>query len=246
MKSLRTRTILIGVAAVLTCATGASAAAAPSPSAEPAVPAGFTDTVVAAVPSPTALARTPDGRVLVTDQSGKVRVIKNGVLLATPALDITDKVCSDGERGLLGIAVDPQFATNHFVYVYYTFKKYGGCPTSNIYVPVNRIARFAMDGDVLRPFSEKVLIDGIVNFGGNHNGGYIGFGHDGMLYVSVGDGGCDYTGASGCAAEQRHLASEEHVARQGAAHHATAASRPTTRSPVPAPRAATRVGSRTG
>jgi len=210
MKSLRTRTIAISVAGVLVCAIGASsatgsvagAAATPRrPAATAVLPAGFTDTVVAAVPSPTALAAIPDGRKLVTDQTGKLRVIKQGVLLAAPAIDVTYKVCSNSERGLLGVAVDPHFTTNHFVYLYYTFKKYGTCGTLSAQVPVNRVSRFVMSGDSLLPFSERVLIDGIVNFGGNHNGGYVGFGHDGMLYASVGDGGCDYTGESGCAAD---------------------------------------------
>jgi glucose/arabinose dehydrogenase len=207
MKSLRTRTIAISVAGVLVCAaaatgSGAVAAATPRQAVSLAtVPAGFTDTVVAAVPSPTALAAIPDGRKLVAQQTGKLRVIKQGVLLAAPAIDLAYKVCSNSERGLLGVAVDPHFTTNHFVYLYYTFKKYGTCGTLTAQVPVNRVSRFVMSGDSLLAFSERVLIDGIVNFGGNHNGGYVGFGHDGMLYVSVGDGGCDYTGVSGCAGD---------------------------------------------
>src|SRR5262245_27412653 len=77
-----------------------------------------------AVAVPTALAFTPDGRLLVTQQTGQLRVYQNGALLAAPALDLTvgDKICPYFERGLLGVAVDPDFAANHYIYVYYTFK----------------------------------------------------------------------------------------------------------------------------
>lgn len=199
---------MLAVAGLLACAVGttgtAAVAGAVSERAAPAVarlPVGFTDTVVAGVPSPVALAETPDGRMLVADQTGKVWVIKNGSLLATPALDISTKVCSDNERGLLGVAVDPKFTTNGFVYVYYTFRKFANCNTFSVDVPVNRVARFKMTGDKIAKTTQLVLIDGMKSYAGNHNAGYVGFGHDGLLYVSVGDGGCDYTGATGCAAD---------------------------------------------
>lgn len=204
MKSFRTRSVAIGVVGLLACAAAAAVSGGPAGAAAPRgavahLPAGFTDTVVAPVHSPTALAETPDGRVLVTDENGKLRVIKNGSLLPKAALNITRKVCSNGERGLLGIAVDPSFATSGFVYVYYTFKKFPKCQIQTTKVPVNRVSRFTMVGDTIDPLTELVLIDGIVNFAGNHNAGFVGFGHDGMLYVSVGDGGCDFSGVTGCA-----------------------------------------------
>src|ERR671921_2638559 len=107
----------------------------------PAVtPANFTDTLITRVGSPTALAFTPDGRMLVTTATGRLRVYKDGALLPNPALDISGKVCTNGGRGLVGIAVDPNFATNNYIYLFYTFKKHGVCPqwpnTAN--VPVNR------------------------------------------------------------------------------------------------------------
>ena len=191
--------IAIGIAGLLVSVAGATGSgAAPQPA---VVPTGFTDTVFARVPAPTALAATPDGRKLVTDQSGKLRVVQGGVVIATPALDITAKVCSNSERGLLGVAVDPHFAMNHFVYLYYTFSKFAACPFGTSQVPVNRVSRFTMTGNTINPTSETILIDNMPSFGGNHNAGYVGFGHDGMLYISVGDGGCDYTGATGCSAD---------------------------------------------
>src|SRR6185436_14545749 len=74
--------------------------------------------VTASLSNPTAMAFTPDGRVLICQQGGQLRVVKNGSLLSTPAITLT--VNSSGERGLIGIAVDPAFATNHFIYLYYT------------------------------------------------------------------------------------------------------------------------------
>src|SRR5688500_941509 len=81
------------------------------------LPPGFGDQLVATVGAPTALAFTPDGRTLVTTQPGLLRVVRNGSLLPTPALDLTATICANSERGLLGVAVDPQFATNRFVYL---------------------------------------------------------------------------------------------------------------------------------
>jgi glucose/arabinose dehydrogenase len=160
-----------------------------------AVPAGFSDDLVTTIAGPTALDFTPDGRMLVTTQSGTLRVVENNVLLASPAVDLTAKICTNAERGLLGIAVDPAFATNGFVFLYYSFNKGGTCGNTT----VNRVARFVMSGNTLG--GEVVLIDNIPSPSGNHNGGDLQFGKDGMLYVSVGDGGCDYPGGtpSGCA-----------------------------------------------
>jgi glucose/arabinose dehydrogenase len=119
----------------------------------------------------------PDGRLFVSQQGGRLRVIKNGVLLANPFVTIV--VDSHGDRGLIGMAFDPAFTTNHFVYVYYT------TPTP---VPHNRVSRFTAAGDLAVAGSEKVLID-LPNLGTEiiHNGGSIHFGADGKLYIAVGD-----------------------------------------------------------
>src|SRR3954468_8403507 len=84
------------------------------------LPAGFTETQFGSNfnGTPTAMAFAPDGRLFVCLQTGQLRVIKNGVLLATPFVSLS--VNSSGERGLLGIAFDPNFAANQFVYLYYT------------------------------------------------------------------------------------------------------------------------------
>jgi glucose/arabinose dehydrogenase len=145
------------------------------------LPGGFAETRVATgLANPTAMAIAPDGRVFVAQQGGALRVIKNGALLSQPFLTVS--VNASGERGLLGIAFDPQFATNNFVYVYYT--------TSS--APIhNRVSRFtasAANPDVATAGSEVQILDlPSLSSATNHNGGAIHFGTDGKLYIAVGD-----------------------------------------------------------
>ena len=141
------------------------------------VPSGFVDTAVATgLRMPTAMAIAPDGRIFVCEQGGTLRVIKNGTLLPTPFLSAT--VSSAGERGLLGVAFDPNFGSNGFVYVYYT------AVTPTIH---NRVSRFTAAGDVAVAGSETVILELETLSATNHNGGAIHFGPDGKLYVAVGE-----------------------------------------------------------
>ena len=184
--------VMVAVSAVLAAhVSGAQAAT---------LPLGFADEPVAMVGAPTAVAFAPDGRMLVATQGGVLRVgSSGGGLLATPALSLGSRVCTNSERGLLGVAVDPAFAANGFVYLYYTFNKFANaCPTNSSTAPVNRVSRFVLsDSNVVDPATEVVLIDNIHSPAGNHNAGDLQFGKDGNLYVSVGDGGCDYAADSG-------------------------------------------------
>ena len=137
------------------------------------VPAGFTDAVIASgITNATAMEFAPDGRLFVLHQTGEVRVIDNGVLRADPFVKLD--VDSSTERGLLGIAFDPGFADNHFVYLYYTV------PSPDLH---NRVSRFTADGDVAAPGSEVDVfdLDPLNPSAGNHNGGAIYFGPDGKL-----------------------------------------------------------------
>ena len=166
------------------------------------LPSSFDDQLLASTAKPIALAFTPDGRMLVATQPGQLRVYKNGTLLQTPALNISSKICTNSERGMLGVAVDPNFSTNNYIYLSYSYNKFGVCPTgqpTNANNPVNRVSRFVMSGDTVDPATEKVLIDNIPSPTGAHNAGDLHFGKDGYLYVTVGDGNCDYKGDSGCA-----------------------------------------------
>jgi glucose/arabinose dehydrogenase len=168
-----TRICLPALSAVLAAAVLTNAP--PAHAAMP--PPGFTQSVVASgLTMPTAMAFTPDGRLLVAQQTGALRVVKAGALLTTPF--VTLPVNSDGERGLLGVAVDPAFTTNHFVYLYYT------ATTPTIH---NRLSRFTANGDTAAPGSEVALLD-LPSLGAtNHNGGAVHFGLDGKLYIGVGE-----------------------------------------------------------
>ena len=162
--------LLVWLASSLLLFTPAAANAA-------TLPGGFTETVIASgMPSPTAMAFAPDGRLFVCQQGGQLRIIKNGVLLPTPFVSLT--VDPQGERGLLGIAFDPNFSANQYVYLYYT------ATTPTIH---NRVSRFTANGDVAAPGSEVVIMD-LENLGAtNHNGGAMNFGADGKLYIAVGE-----------------------------------------------------------
>jgi glucose/arabinose dehydrogenase len=141
--------------------------------------AGFSDTpVVTGLSQPTAFTWTPDGRMLVLEKIGRVRIVVNGVLQATPALDISASVDSGSEKGLLGICLHPGFTSNGYVYLYYTNR-----------VPQNRISRFTMSGNALDLASETVILDHIDATNGNHNGGNVAIGPDGKLWAAPGDSG---------------------------------------------------------
>ena len=138
------------------------------------------DVVVApgTVSSATTMALAPDGRIFVAEQAGRLRVIKNGALLSTPF--VTVPVTSSSERGLLGVTFDPGFASNRFVYVYYT----AASPV------VNRVVRYtasASNPDVAEAGSAQVILDDIPSQSGYHNGGSLHFGPDGRLYIAVGE-----------------------------------------------------------
>lgn len=145
-----------------------------------ALDAGFTRSVWASgfANALTAMAFAPDGRLFVTEQSGAVRVVTNGALRSQPF--VTVPTVADGERGLLGIAFDPDFASTGWVYLYYTSTASGAAH--------NRIVRYTANGDVAVPGSGIVLVQ-LPGLGdvAKHNGGAMHFGPDGKLYVAVGD-----------------------------------------------------------
>jgi glucose/arabinose dehydrogenase len=142
------------------------------------VPPNFSEALVATgLSNPTSMSFAPDGRLFVCLQGGQVRVIENGALLAAPFVNLT--VDSAGERGLLGLAFDPNFSTNHYVYIYYT------ATTPSVH---NRVSRFVANGNVAVAGSEVVILD-LNNLSGatNHNGGSLHFGIDGKLFIGVGE-----------------------------------------------------------
>ena len=120
-----------------------------------------------------------DARLFIVEQPGRIRIVENGQLLATPFLDIAAKVSSGGERGLLSVAFHPKYAQNGFLYVNYTDQA-GDTRIERYRVSANRNVADAASASLVlqvrQPYS-------------NHNGGLVVFGPDGMLYVGMGDGG---------------------------------------------------------
>lgn len=181
-------------------ATGATADEV-SAAAVAALPTGFVQGIVASgLDLPTAFAFLPDGRILVALKGGVVRVIKNGALLPTPLIDISDRVNDYWDRGLIGIGADPNFASNGFVYLYYTYEHnaadYEGTKTA-------RLSRVTVSGDTASRSSETPILGSVVgsscnNFpagadciptdGPGHSTGAIHFAADGTMFVTAGEG----------------------------------------------------------
>ena len=167
---------------------------------------GFSDTLLPTPPSnplssPTAIVPLNGNRALILEKGGHVRVLQaDGTLATADALALA--VCTDSEEGLLGAAVDPGFVQNGFVYLYYT-RNAGNCASST--GRFNRVSRFRMTGNTIDPSSELVLLDNLNIPAGNHNGGDLEIGHDGDLYVTVGDGGTNPRGAAPSAAQDLSL-----------------------------------------
>lgn len=143
-----------------------------------ALPTGFRSVLVTSgLQSPTAMAFAPDGRLFITEQRGNLRIVDDGTLLTTPFLSLSVNYL--GERGLLGLAFDPNFASNQYIYVYYT------TATSPIH---NRIRRYTASGNQAITSSAFTLLDlNNLSTASNHNGGAMHFGPDGKLYVAVGE-----------------------------------------------------------
>lgn len=140
------------------------------------LPAGFVkSTVATGFDEPTVLEFLPDGRILVGERRGVVKMIKNGALLTEPAFTANANF-QGGERGLSGIAVDPNFATNSYVYLFYTNSE-----------PRDVVDRYTMGGDKLIRTSQFRIWSGLAPAGLYHHGGVVRFGADGKLYIATGD-----------------------------------------------------------
>ena len=140
------------------------------------VPEGFTDEqVVGGLDSPTAMDIAPDGRIFVAGQKGHLWVVQNGDAHLVTQLS---NVNSEQERGFLGLTFDPNFASNGFLYVYYTRNNGSGVN--------NRVSRLTIAGETST--GESTVID-LPDIGGAiyHMGGALHFGTDGRLYIAVGD-----------------------------------------------------------
>jgi len=119
-----------------------------------------------------------DSRLFVVEKGGLIKVVKSGAVLATPFLDVSSLVSSGGEQGLLGLAFDPQYATNGRFFISYTNR------TGD-----NVLASYQVSADADRADANGVIRLTVGQPYDNHNGGHIVFGPDGYLYMGIGDGG---------------------------------------------------------
>src|SRR5262245_21140273 len=180
------RTTIVAVLLVLCC----SLARAGTPA------SGYTDTLYAgSLNEPSAMAFMPDGRLLVTQKGGELHLIDGG----TDTNLVTIPVCTDSEMGLLGIALDPAFATNGFIYLYRTKAGPMGCGDST--GRFSQVVRVTYGpGDTVSIGSLVELLTGIRSDNGNHDGGVLRIGPDGKLYIGAGDTGLgDNVGGPGSA-----------------------------------------------
>ena len=145
-----------------------------------AVPTGFQNEIILSnLSEPTGATFAPDGRLLVIERGGTIRVAQPGATQVdpTPLLQLTNINISGGERGLVGLALDPAFASNGFYYVFYT----AASPLRD------RVSRFTANGNTTVPGSELVIWQDIEAAADYHHGGAVEIGPDGLLYVSTGD-----------------------------------------------------------
>jgi glucose/arabinose dehydrogenase len=142
-----------------------------------ALPEGFKAETIATGLDAVAVKAAPDGRIFFTEKRGTIRVVRDNKLLSQPFADIGGKTDASREKGLLGLAIDPEFAANKFVYGCYVDKN------QSVY-----IVRWTADGDVAAAGSEKRIFDAGVSGDKNyHHGGDIAFGADGKLYMTRGN-----------------------------------------------------------
>jgi len=179
----RRLTVLVVGMAVATLTAALAGSLTPVHSA-PVLLQGFTNSqVVSGLTNPTDMEFAPDGRLFITEDAGRVRILKPDGTLST-FLDISTKVDSLGERGLLALTFDPGFATNHYLYLHYTRKATSTTP------PHNRVVRVTASGDKAVAGSERLIFklsnqsaaDQFPQF----MGGALDFGTDGKLYVATG------------------------------------------------------------
>ncbi len=154
---------------------------ADSDSTTPPLPAALTVVqIVTGLSSPVFLtAPANDPRLFIVEQPGRIRIVQNGALLPTAFLDVSSQISSGGERGLLGLAFHPRYASNGFFYVNFT-----GTDGHT------RVMRYTVSSNPnIATASSAKLIIRVDQPYANHNGGMITFGPDGMLYIGMGDGG---------------------------------------------------------
>jgi glucose/arabinose dehydrogenase len=180
------RLMVLAIGMAVAALTAALAGSVTPVHSAPVLPQGFTQSQVvrSGLTNPTDMEFASDGRLFVTEDAGTVRIVKPDGTLST-FLNISTKVDSTGERGLLALTFDPNFSTSHYVYLHYTRKATSTTP------PHNRIVRVTANGNKVVSGSEKLIFrlgnQSAANQFPQFMGGALDFGKDGKLYVATGD-----------------------------------------------------------
>ncbi|MFL6336268.1 MAG: PQQ-dependent sugar dehydrogenase [Pyrinomonadaceae bacterium] len=175
---------VVFVTALVLCCVDLKTSFVPRVGAQSALPQLALVSPFGGLSSPVGIINAADGsnRLFIVEQGGRIRVVKNGALLSTPFLDISTRISTGGERGLLGLAFPPGFTTKRHFYVYYTN------PSGDLVIARYRVS--SGNADVADASSEQVVITIPHPGQANHNGGQMVFGpQDGYLYAGTGDGG---------------------------------------------------------
>ena len=182
--------LVVAVTGLAACGgdSGTSPSPGPSPTAGACaagppvtgIPALTARLVVSGLRNPLDLQSVPgdDERLYLVEQDGRIRIVRSGQLVAAAFLDVSGRISSGGERGLLGLAFHPQFATNRRFFVNYTN------PRGDTHIAEFR----ATSADAADPASERILLTVGQPFA-NHNGGGLAFDNSGRLLIALGDGG---------------------------------------------------------
>jgi glucose/arabinose dehydrogenase len=160
----------------------ASASSGPAAPFDPAIVSVEFESIVEGLAEPLAVVNAGDGsgRLFIAEQGGAIRIVHDGELAAEPLLDISDRISSGGERGLLGLAFHPGFPDDPRIFVDYTDRD-GNTVVSSFAIDLGNPGQ-------VDPGSETPIL-AIEQPYPNHNGGALAFGPDGYLYISTGDGG---------------------------------------------------------
>jgi glucose/arabinose dehydrogenase len=175
--------VLFLLHALLFSCSGADSTSTNSSSAFPEI---RLESVVKGLNQPLGLVHAGDGsgRLFIVEQTGTIRIYQDGVLIDKPFLDLTDRVTSGDETGLLGLAFHPKFSENHRLFVNYT------SPVGGLHTVISEFTVGNTPAEADKN-SERILLTISQPFA-NHNGGDVVFGPDGYLYIGMGDGGSGY------------------------------------------------------
>ncbi|MCL4505732.1 MAG: PQQ-dependent sugar dehydrogenase [Chloroflexi bacterium] len=185
------RAALLGATLAVALLLGAllnPAVSSARPADELKVPDGFAvDTIANVFEWPTAFAFLPDGRMLVSEKGGMLKMIENGIVRAQPVIDLRDHVNDYVDRGFIDERNPIPITKNHYIYLFYTYKPIS-MPHDSPATVMGHIERYVLDGDVAVPSSKKVILDDFESTRQNHSVDSLRWSPEGYLFVSLGEG----------------------------------------------------------